>query len=107
MRCLILGALIIVATTACGGPSEGPVDMRKSSPVDAARKEQPGDLQRTQSQRDAIRAYSAAFSADAVDTCVRAFDDENLRDELQPVDKPSSADLRAFLCACVAAQPCL
>jgi hypothetical protein len=97
MRCLILGALVMIASAGCGGPSGNPElrsDLRKESAA------------RSQTDEAAIRKYRAAFGEDAVDTCVRVFDEDNLREHEQ-VDKPSSADLAAFLCSCVGASTCL
>ena len=96
MRCLILGALVVIASTGCGGPSGDPrPELRKEESV-----------QRSATDEAAIRSYNAKFSADAVETCVRAFDDDNLQEHAQ-VNKPSSADLADFLCSCVGASPCL
>ena len=101
MRCLVLGALVLIASAGCGGPSGNP-DLRDNNP--GARKESP----RSAAEEAAIQAYSAAFSAAAVETCVAAFDagDGNLSEHAQ-VDKPSSGDLAAFLCSCLGASECL
>lgn len=95
MRCLILGALVVIASTGCGGPSGDPrPELRQESAA------------RSKADEAVIRMYSAKFSADAVETCVRAFDDDNLQEHAQ-VNKPRSADLADFLCSCVGASPCL
>jgi hypothetical protein len=98
MRCLLVGALILIASAGCGGPSESP-DVRPEIP--AARPEAPDLIQSAIARR-----YALVFGEDVVDACVTTFVDDNLVDHAQ-VDKPSSADLAAFLCSCVHADTCL
>jgi hypothetical protein len=100
MRCLILGALVLIASAGCGGPSENP-DLRGNIPT--ARKSAP-TLDAAQSA--VARRYALVFGEDAVDSCVAAFEDDNLVDHSE-VDKPSAGDLAAFLCNCVHADTCL
>jgi hypothetical protein len=99
MRCLVLGALVLIASTGCGGPSDGP-EMR--SPQTDLRKEWDA---RSSADQAAIRKYSAKFSADAVETCVRAYDNE-APPPGWPVYKPH-LDLAEYLCTCVGLTTCL
>jgi hypothetical protein len=102
MRCLVLGALIVITYTACGGPSDEPVGMRP--PETGLRQD---SSMRSSVDQAAIRKYSAAYGEDAVDTCVRVFDNDNVLQEGLPFQKPRHADLAAFLCSCVGASTCL
>jgi hypothetical protein len=94
MRCLVLGALIVVTFTGCGGPGYEPPELRSEPAA------------RSQTDREAIRKYALAFGEDAVDTCVRAFDEDNLAGQA-PVGRARFAGLPAFLCSCVGASTCL
>ena len=102
MRCFVLGALIIITSTACGGPSDEPVDMRR--PQTGLR---PDSSMRSSGDEAAIRKYRASYGEDAVDTCVRVFDNDNGLQEGLPFQKPGHPDLAAFLCSCVGASTCL
>jgi hypothetical protein len=90
--------LILIASAGCGGPSESP-DARPE--IAAARPEAPDLIQSAIARR-----YALVFGEDVVDACVATFVDDNLVDHAQ-VDKPSAADLAAFLCNCVHADTCL
>ena len=98
MRCLFVGALILIASAGCGGPSESP-DLRLENP--GARTQTPDLVQSAIARR-----YALVFGEDVVDACVATFVDDNLVDHAQ-IDKPSAADLAAFLCSCVHADTCL
>jgi hypothetical protein len=102
MRCLILGALVLIASTGCGGPSDEPVDT--SSPRTDLRMELAA---RSTVDQAAIRRYLAAFNEEAVNSCVIAFDDENASAVGSPVQKPRYADLAGYLCNCLKVRTCL
>ena len=93
MRCLVLGALIVVTFTGCGGPGYEPPELRNESAA------------RSETDRAAIRKYARTFGEDAVDTCVRAYD-QDASPTGSPVYKPRG-DLAGFLCSCVGAPSCL
>jgi hypothetical protein len=98
MRCLFVGALILIASAGCGGPSGSP-DARPEVPVVRS---EVADL----AQSAIARRYALVFGEGAVDSCVAAFLENDLVDHAE-IDKPSEADLAAFLCNCVRADTCL
>ena len=97
MRCLIVGALVLIASAGCGGSPDNP-DMRRSDV-------RPQEV-RSQEDEAALQKYIAAFGESAVDTCVRAYDAEVAAAQLSPISKPNR-DLAGYLCACTGAVPCL
>jgi hypothetical protein len=98
MRCLFVGALILLASAGCGGPSGSP-DARPQIP---GVRNEVTDL----AQSAIARRYALVFGEEVVDACVAVFENDNLVDHGE-IDKPSAADLAAFLCNCVHADTCL